>query len=129
MAESGSGIAASGWADSPAAAGAGSSVSAGASSRIRWALVPLMPKEETPARRGRSPRSQGSAALSSSSSPASQSTCGVGSSTCRVGGSSPSRIAIAILITPATPAAAWVWPMFDLIEPRRSGSAPSRSWP
>ena len=32
-----------------------------------------------------------------------------------------------ILITPATPAAAWVWPMLDLIEPSRSGS--SRSWP
>ena len=43
---------------STAAAGASSaparaSPAAGASSRITWALVPLMPKEETPARRGR----------------------------------------------------------------------------
>ena len=36
-------------------------------------------------------------------------------------GSTPSRIASTILITPATPAAAWVWPMLDLIEPSRSG--------
>ncbi len=27
---------------------------------------------------------------------------------------------------PAMPAAAWVWPMFDLIEPSSSGSARSR---
>ena len=44
-----------------------------------------------------------------------------GSSTCRVRGSTPCRIAITILITPATPAAAWVWPMFDLTEPSHSG--------
>ena len=25
---------------------------------------------------------------------------------------------------PATPAAAWVWPMFDLIDPSHSGSVP-----
>ena len=37
-------------------------------------------------------------------------------------GRTPSRIASTILITPATPAAAWVWPMFDLIEPSYSGS-------
>ena len=54
--------------------------------------------------------------------PAAQSTCEEGASTCRVFGSSPSRIAITILITPATPAAAWVWPMLDLIEPSCSGS-------
>ena len=32
------------------------------------------------------------------------------------------RIAITILITPATPAAAWVWPMLDLTEPSHSGA-------
>ena len=39
---------------SPASMGSDSTVSgtAGACSRMRWALVPLMPKEETPARRG-----------------------------------------------------------------------------
>ena len=64
---------------------------------------------------------------SSSTSPASQSTLEEGASTCRVLGRTPSRIASTILITPATPAAAWVWPMLDLIEPSLSGA--SRSWP
>ena len=53
-------------------------------------------------------------------------------STCSVSGSTPWRIAITILITPATPAAAWVWPMFDLIEPSHSGrssDAPARRSP
>ena len=37
-----------------------------------------------------------------------------------------------ILITPATPAAAWVWPMLDLSDPSHSGSpsaGPGRRWP
>ena len=33
----------------------------------------------------------------------------------------PCRIASTILITPGDPAAAWVWPMFDLTEPSHSG--------
>ena len=74
-----------------------------------------------PARRGCPLGAQGAGSLSSSTSPASQSTWEEGASTCRVFGRRPSRIAITILITPATPAAAWVWPMFDLIEPSRSG--------
>src|SRR4029077_5278651 len=101
--------------------------SSGASSKITWALVPLMPKEEMPARRGRPLASQGTCSINSSISPASQSTLEEGASTCRVLGRIPCRIAWVILITPATPAAAWVWPMLDLIEPRRSGC--SRSWP
>ena len=80
-----------------------------------------MPKDETAARRGRSPASHGSGSVSSFTSPADQSTCGDGSSACSVRGSTPRRIAITILITPATPAAATVWPMFDLTEPSRSG--------
>ncbi len=43
---------------------------------------------------------------------------------CRVLGSVPWRIAISILMTPATPAAAWVWPMLDLTEPSSSGALP-----
>ena len=35
----------------------------------------------------------------------------------------PCRIASTILITPATPAAAWVWPMFDFTDPSHSGRA------
>ncbi|PSK61881.1 hypothetical protein B0E53_06217 [Micromonospora sp. MH33] len=38
-------------------------------------------------------------------------------------------MAITILMTPATPAADWLCPRFDLIEPSHSGSPPSRSWP
>ena len=40
-----------------------------ASSRMTWALVPLMPKEETPARRGRSGRRPGAASVSSATLP------------------------------------------------------------
>ena len=69
------------------------------------------------------------ASVSSSTPPDDQSTCGDGSSTCSVAGSTPCRIASTILITPATPAAAWVWPMFDFTEPSHSGLSASRSWP
>ena len=58
--------------------------SAGGCSRMTWALVPLMPNEDTPARRGRPVSGHGIASVSSSTAPADQSTCGVGSSTCRV---------------------------------------------
>ena len=107
----------------PVSSRAPTGTGSGASSKITWALVPLMPNEETPARRGRPLPSQAAGSVSSSISPASQSTLEEGASTCRVFGRTPSRIASAILITPATPAAAWVWPMLDLIEPSRSGSS------
>ena len=67
--------------------------------------------------------------VSSSTAPEAQSTCGDGASTCNVFGNVPCRIAMTILMTPPTPAAAWVCPMFDLIEPSHSGSSPARSWP
>ncbi|GLY15225.1 hypothetical protein Kisp01_22400 [Kineosporia sp. NBRC 101677] len=104
-----------------------SRVVAGACSRIRWALVPLIPKEETPARRGCPFSVHSRASASSSTEPALQSTWVVGASTLSVRGSVPARIAITILMIPATPAAAWVWPMFDFSEPSQSGF--SRSWP
>ncbi|GAB7102346.1 hypothetical protein JCM4814A_06600 [Streptomyces phaeofaciens JCM 4814] len=44
-------------------------------------------------------------------------------------GSTPCRIAMTILMTPATPAAAWVCPMFDFTEPSHNGRSPGRSWP
>ncbi len=88
-------------------ASASASASAGPCSMITCALVPLMPKEEIAARRGRSSTSHERASVSSSTAPAVQSTCGDGSSTCSVRGSVPCRIAITILITPPTPAAAW----------------------
>ncbi len=68
--------------------------------------MPEMPKEETPARRRSPPGSHSRACASSSTPPADQSTCGVGSSRCSVRGRVRLRIAITILITPATPAAA-----------------------
>ncbi len=89
--------------------------------------MPLMPKAEIPARRGWPFCFQSCASVSSSTVPDDQSTCGDGVSTCSVLGSTPCRIASTIFITPATPAAAWVWPMFDFTEPSQSGR--SRSLP
>lgn len=94
----------------------------GASSRITCALVPPIPNADTPARRGRSDDDgQGRAAVSSSTRPDDQSTCGDGDSACSVAGSSACRMACTILMTPATPAAAWVCPRLDLTEPSQSG--------
>ncbi len=105
----------------PSASGSGSG-SEGCS-RITCALVPLAPKADTPARRGRpSAVGQGRCPVSSSTEPADQSMCGDGSWTCSVRGSTPCRIASTILITPVTPAAAWVCPRLDFTEPSHSGS-------
>ncbi len=109
------------------AAGTGSG--AGGSSRITWALVPLIPNEETPARRGLPAGSHGRFSVSSSTSPADQSTCDDGVSECSDFGSVPCRIACTILITPATPAAACVWPMLDFTEPSHSGAPSPRVCP
>ncbi len=100
---------------------------AGACSMIVWALVPLMPNDEMPARRGRSFAGHSRASVSSSMLPSAQSTCGERWSACRVFGRTPLRRAMTILMMPATPAAACVCPMLDLSEPSHSGS--SRSWP
>ncbi len=91
------------------------------------ALVPLRPKEETPARRGRSASGHGAASVSSETAPALQSTLGVGSSMCRVRGSSPCSMASTIFMMPATPAAAWLWPMLDFSDPRSNGRSAGRS--
>jgi hypothetical protein len=96
----------SGVAGSAAASVLGSG--AGACSTMTCALVPLMPNDEMPARRGVAPAGQGWACANSSTAPAVQSTCGLGSSTCSVAGSTSWCIAMIILITPATPAAACV---------------------
>ncbi len=85
------------------------SSSAGASSTITCAFVPLAPKADTPARRTRpAPPTHGRACVNNSTAPADQSTCDDGRSTCNVRGNTPHRNAITILITPATPAAACV---------------------
>ncbi len=90
-------------------------------------LVPLTPKEDTPARRGWPSCGHGWDSVSRLTAPAVQSTWLLGSVTCRVFGRVSCRIAMIILITPATPEAAWVWPMLDLIDPSHSGR--ERSWP
>ncbi|CAM5726252.1 hypothetical protein SGLAM104S_03889 [Streptomyces glaucescens] len=112
-------------------AGSGSvSSSCGACSRMTCALVPLTPKEDTPARRGRSSADGHSrACVSSSTAPADQSTLVDGSVTCSVRGSTPCCIARTILITPAAPAAACVCPMFDFSEPSSSGRPWGRTCP
>ncbi|GAA3837632.1 hypothetical protein GCM10022243_00160 [Saccharothrix violaceirubra] len=104
---------------------AGMSAASGPCSSTMCALVPLMPNEDTPARRGLPVSGQSIRSVSSRTSPLSQATCGLGSSTCRVFGSTPCRNASTILITLATPAAAWVWPMFDFTDPNHRGSARS----
>ena len=107
----------------------GSPSSAGGSSRIRCALVPLIPNDDTPARRTRSPAGQGTGPVSSRTAPACQSTCGDGSSACSVRGSSWCRSAMTTLITPAIPAAACACPMFDFTDPSHSGRPSSRPCP
>ncbi len=108
--------------------GSGASA-AGACSRTAWALVPLMPNAETPARRGRPPSgaSHGRACASSRTAPADQSTRLDASWACRVPGSTPFRSASTVLMTPATPAAAWVCPMLDFSDPSHSGRSAGRS--
>ncbi len=70
------------------------------------ALVPLTPKDETPAVRGPASRVHGRASPSSATVPADQSTSGVGVSACNVRGRTPCRIAWTVLMTLSTPAAA-----------------------
>ncbi len=89
--------------------------------------MPLIPKEEMPARRGRSPVGHLRGSRSSRTAPAAQSTWLEGSFTCSVRGSRSARSAITILMTPATPAAAWVCPMFDFTEPSHKGSSSVRA--
>ena len=98
-----------------------SASTAGASSRMTCAFVPLTPNEDTPALRGRSVRGHGTGSDRIDTAPAVQSTCGDGSLACSVFGSSPFRRASTILITPATPAPAWQCAMFDFTEPSQSG--------
>ncbi len=67
--------------------------------------------------------------VTSWTAPASQSTWVDGVSTPRVDGTTPSRMAMIILITPATPAAAWVWLMLDLMDPSNKGCSGVRLRP
>jgi len=106
-----------------------SAPTSGACSKITCAFVPLIPNDDTAARRGRSLSGHARASPSSAIAPEDQSTCRVGCPRCSVAGSCPCLIAAIILITPATPAAASVCPMFDLIDPSHSGFSTSCSGP
>ena len=88
-----------------------------------------MPNEDTAARRGRLSSGQPTSSVSSRTVPADQSICGDSSPACRVRGSTWCCSASTTLITPATPAAAWVCPMFDFTDPSHNGSPPARSCP
>lgn len=100
----------------------------GACSTMTWALVPLIPNDDTPPRRGLPVCGHARLSVMGCTAPSAQSTCGVGASTCSVAGTVACWIAMMVLITPATPAAAWVCPRFDFTDPSHSGSA-SRSPP
>ena len=98
--------------------GLGSLRCSGASSRMAWALVPPMPKELTPARRGTGPRFHSRRAVLTKKGPASKSMEGLGRSKCRLGGISSWRNASAALMRPTRPATVSRWPMFVFTEPR-----------
>src|SRR5690606_32756138 len=63
------------------------------------------------------------------SPPSAQSTCSVGVPACREAGRVSCRSARTVLMTPAMPAAAWVWPRLDFREPMASGRPAGRSGP
>ncbi|GAA4152616.1 hypothetical protein GCM10022251_20970 [Phytohabitans flavus] len=108
--------------------GAGALEASGACSMMACAFVPLMPNDDTAARRGSPVSGHGTFSVTSSTAPEVQSTWDDGASTCSVFGTIPCRIACTILMTPATPAAAWVWLMFDLTEPSSSGRSRLRPY-
>ncbi len=87
--------------------------------------MPLIPNEDTAARRGLPTSGQSVRSVDSSTAPADQSTWDDGSVTCSVFGTTPLRIAMTIFTTPATPAAAWECPIFDLTDPSNNGRSRS----
>jgi hypothetical protein len=91
--------------------------------------IPPKPIALTPATRSAAGQSSGAASTRRAAS--SVVIAGCGRSQPVVGGSTPSRTAIVALISPATPAAAFVWPMFALIDPTaaRSGRGPADAPP
>ena len=107
----------------PASAGA-SSTPLGASSSTTWALVPPMPNELTPARRGRPARRRPGAQRGVDEEGAAREV------DLRIGrrgsagwaGAAGGRSASAVLMRPATPAAASRWPMLVLTRAEGAGA-------
>ncbi|GIE83519.1 hypothetical protein Aph02nite_94690 [Actinoplanes philippinensis] len=83
--------------------------------------MPLIPNDDTAARRARPSTGHGRARDNNRTPEASQSTCDDATSPCNDRGINPYRIACTILITPPTPAAAWACPMFDFNDPNHTG--------
>ena len=92
-----------------------------------WALVPLTPKEDTAARRGRltSGQSRASAAMTNFDAPGPA--CGVRVVKCNWRGMWPRATLSTVLMKPVTPAADSRWPRLVFTEPSTSGAEPSRS--
>jgi len=107
----------------------GEAVRSGASSSTAWALVPPIPNELTPARRGAAERGQARAVALTKNGVCSNAICGFARSKCRLGGRTPWWSASAVLMSPATPAALSRWPRLDLSEPiaqdSRAGASPN----
>ena len=99
------------------------------SSTTRWALVPEMPKEFTPATRGHPRRGQSIISDVIRTGSRSQSTLGSGSWKWRCFGITPLFRTSAALISPATPAADSRWPMLVFTEPTSSGWSGLRPLP
>src|SRR5690606_10682399 len=97
--------------------GSGSGGRSGASSKMAWALVPPIPNELTPARRGWSVRGHGRGALLTKKGLSAKLICGFGASKCKLGGICLCLSAKAVLVSPALPAALSKWPTFVLTEP------------
>ena len=98
------------------------------SSTTTWKLVPPNPNALTPPRRTSfSGASHGRRCVLTAKGRVSQSTLGFGFSKCRLGASCFSCSERTILNSPAEPAAALRWPMFDLTDPRamERGAAPA----
>ena len=114
-----SGRTVSGSCDGPAS-------TAGAASRIVCALVPDHPNELTPATSGRSlpDSSRGrSEACAHGRTTVLARTASAGSARFRFAGARPCWSTSTVLIRPAIPAAAWVWPMLVFTAPTGSGAA------
>nr|CRL78798.1 hypothetical protein CPGR_04917 [Mycolicibacterium malmesburyense] len=101
----------------------------GASSTITCALVPVKPKELTPARRVLPLVCHGLAWSTTRTGRASQGMCGLGSWKCRLCGIASFCKDSTTLIRPAAPDADSVCPMFVFTEPIRSGRSGSREAP
>ncbi len=90
----------------------------GACSRTTWTLVPPMPTELTPARRGPySGSGHGSASVTTWNGESSRASSGCARPAPAVGAMTACSSIRTVLMTPATPAAASRWPMFAFTEP------------